>query len=158
MNDLPLRRVARIVVLDGVQSVLLVRYSDHRQGRPGFWAAPGGALEAGETHRAAAARELGEETGLSADIGEELWTREFEFEAPQGLVRQHEQFFLVVLQTVAPQVRNTSSEPIQEHRWWTLSDLRATAAVIYPEGLAARISDIVESGVGRSGRSAPEVP
>jgi len=143
--------VARIVVLDGAKSVLLVRYHDHRPGRPGFWVVPGGALEAGETHRAAAARELSEETGLSDEIGPELWSREFELDSPQGIVRQEERYFLVNLAAFAPAVRNTSLEPIQEHRWWTLSDLRATAEIIYPEGLAAAVSGIVESHMRRKG-------
>lgn len=144
LTHLPLRRVARVVVLDGAQSVLLVRYLGDRPNRPGFWVVPGGALEAGETHRAAAARELREETGLNAEIGSELWRRDLELELPQGMVNQQERYFLVNLAAFAPAVRNTSSEPIQEHRWWTLSDLRATTEVVYPEGLADAISEIVE--------------
>jgi len=110
---------------------------------------PGGALEAGETHRAAAARELMEETELSAEIGRELWSRDFELDTADGMVHQQERYFLVNLTAIALAVRNISSEPIQEHRWWTLSELRATAEVVYPEGLAGAISDIVENRVDR---------
>ncbi|AOP49065.1 methyltransferase, FxLD system [Streptomyces lydicus] len=52
------------VVTDGSGRVLLGRSTR------GMWELPGGRVEAGETFEAAAVRELAEETGLTADIGE----------------------------------------------------------------------------------------
>ena len=52
-------------------------------------------MEQSETHRAAAARELREETGLNADIGPELWQRSFDMDLGQGPVHQVERAYLL---------------------------------------------------------------
>jgi 8-oxo-dGTP pyrophosphatase MutT (NUDIX family) len=142
MTVLPVRHVARLVVLDAAHSILLVRYREDRPGRPrSYWVPPGGALETGEAHREAAARELSEETGLVARVGKELWTRRFELDLPQGRVDQLERYFLVQLDVVAPLVRNTSPEMIEEHRWWSLQELQVTDEVIYPDGFIPALSE-----------------
>lgn len=54
-----------VVCLRGGEVLLI------RRGKPpglGSWSIPGGRMEVGETARAAALRELGEETGVSAEI------------------------------------------------------------------------------------------
>jgi 8-oxo-dGTP pyrophosphatase MutT (NUDIX family) len=88
-------------------------------------------------------RELREETGLTAEIGKELWHKTFRFELPQGLIMQDEQYFLVRLAEVAPHVHNSSSEAIAEHRWWPLRELQSTTQVIYPDGLASDIESVL---------------
>lgn len=50
------------VVRDGLGRLLLVKRG-HEPGR-GLWSVPGGRVEAGEEHRAAAVREVAEETGV----------------------------------------------------------------------------------------------
>jgi 8-oxo-dGTP pyrophosphatase MutT (NUDIX family) len=137
---LPLREAARLIVLDAAGAILLVRYLDHRAGRECYWATPGGRVEADESPEAAAARELWEETGLRAEVGPMLWGRRFQWESPEGWLEQAETFFLVRLAETSPVVRNSSPEAIEEHRWWSLDDLRATTEIIYPEGLMDELS------------------
>jgi ADP-ribose pyrophosphatase YjhB (NUDIX family) len=59
------------VVRDEAGRVLLVRRGPEAT-RAGLWSVPAGFVDAGEEVRAAARRELEEETGLVAEIGEVL--------------------------------------------------------------------------------------
>ncbi|MFV9673012.1 MAG: NUDIX hydrolase [Acidimicrobiia bacterium] len=68
-EDHPTPGAGAVVIKDGL--MLLIRrrrgaYVDH-------WAVPGGRQRRGETMRAAAAREVLEETGLTIEVGESLW-------------------------------------------------------------------------------------
>ena len=144
MSVLPVRNVARLVVLDSQHSVLLVRYDDGRPGRPvSYWTTPGGAIESDETVHEAASRELLEETGFVAPIGRELWERRFELELACGRVLQFERFFLVQLDAASPSAVNSSLEDIAEHRWWTLDALNKTSEVLFPKDLASAVGKVL---------------
>src|SRR2546427_10782857 len=104
MTRKPVREVARLVLLDANKAALLMRYDDGPADRRSYWVTPGGALERGESHRAAASRELMEETGLAAEIGAELWEADFDFALPQGDVNERERFFLARPQPGLPPV------------------------------------------------------
>jgi ADP-ribose pyrophosphatase YjhB (NUDIX family) len=60
---------AAVLVFDEAGRVLLVRRGPGAT-RPGLWCVPAGFVDYGEDVRSAAARELEEETGLTAEVGE----------------------------------------------------------------------------------------
>ncbi|MCP2097675.1 8-oxo-dGTP pyrophosphatase MutT, NUDIX family [Actinosynnema pretiosum] len=67
-----MRRSARALLFDGRGRVVLIRRT--RPGREPYWVLPGGGVEPGDAdHRAAVARELVEELGAVAAIGEQVF-------------------------------------------------------------------------------------
>lgn len=63
---------AAVVVWDDAGRLLLVKRAPGAT-RAGLWSIPAGYVDYGEDVREAAARELSEETGLEADVGEAVW-------------------------------------------------------------------------------------
>lgn len=63
---------AAVVVRDADDRLLLIRRGSGAT-RSGFWAIPAGFVDYGEDVKSAAARELREETGLIAEIGEPVF-------------------------------------------------------------------------------------
>ena len=66
------RRAAKVVLLDEVDWVLLVRFE---RGGQSWWAVRGGRLEEGETYEGAARRKVEEETNLNLrELGPWVWS------------------------------------------------------------------------------------
>ena len=140
-----MRRAARVVLLDPDDRVLLMRYDD---GPPNgrHWSTPGGGLNAGEGYRAAAARELAEETGWSdVPLLGEVRRRSFEMEYGGQLVRQRERLYLARIDQACREIRGVeamhAADGIAAWRWWTLAELDSTAEVVWPPGLANLIRE-----------------
>ncbi len=145
---LPIRASARLVILDPADRVLLFQVEGPigrdpaRPDRRLFWMTPGGGVEPGEDFQATAARELVEETGISAPIGPLLAERRREVVLGRagGLVpgMVHEQYFLVRAPVAAIDCSgwlDYEREDIRDHRWWTLAELGATPELVVPKGL-----------------------
>ena len=144
MADPPVRqrRVGRIILVDESGLSLLFRCGDPARPAAGtWWFPPGGAVEPGESAADSARRELREETGLDAqDLGPIVLQRQIEYEFEGVHYSQEEAYFQVRCDHFDISDSGwTENERrvVQEHRWWSVNELRATTDTVYPEGLVA---------------------
>ena len=141
--SLPVRRAARVILLDSAGRVLLMRY-DQPPPNGQHWATPGGGAEDGEDYPAAALRELAEETGWTdiVLIGEVL-RRSFDMDYAGRMVRQDERLYLARTDHAGREIRDLAAmheaDGIAAWRWWTLAELEGTDEQVWPPGLAAII-------------------
>lgn len=140
----PLRHAARVALLDPADQVLLLYY-DQPPPNGRHWATPGGGIEPGEDYRAAALRELAEETGWSSDVTllGEILRHTYEMAHLGTMVRQEERIYLARTSQARREIRGVeamhAADGIGAWRWWTLAELDATAEDVWPHGLAALI-------------------
>jgi 8-oxo-dGTP diphosphatase len=143
-----LRTAARAVVVDDEGRVLLVRFR-FRDGRT-VWTTVGGGVEAGETHEAAARRELLEEAGLEAELGPEIWRRTHFWEGGIDWDGQTERYFLVRTPAFDPEPglswEQLEAEGMTDIRWWTVDEIAASEGPFAPRGLADHLHELLEHG------------
>ncbi|WP_093608330.1 NUDIX hydrolase [Streptomyces indicus] len=152
-----LRRVARVVLLDPQDRVLLLH--GHEPGAPDddWWFTPGGGLEGAETREQAALRELAEETGITdVDLGPVLWKRVCSFPFAGRRWDQDEWYFLArtTAQTAAeveagaamPGLTELERRSVAGLRWWTCGELSSTHETVYPTKLAGLLSALLDEG------------
>jgi 8-oxo-dGTP pyrophosphatase MutT (NUDIX family) len=149
------RRTARLVALDDRGRLLLICYEDQRVAdhphnptrAPFLWATPGGGVNPDESFEDGALRELWEETGWrDVPLGPCLWTRQVDFVLNGEPIRADERYYLV--RAPRPELDLGNMEDLErtfyrEHRWWTLAELRASDALIFPLGLPDLLAPIL---------------
>jgi 8-oxo-dGTP diphosphatase len=141
-----LRHATRGLVLDPSDRLLLLRCE-----LPGksFWVAPGGGLEAGESHHEALARELREEIGLeSADIQQHVWRQEAVGPYAAGHDGVRNDYYVVRTSHFIPEpTADWELEGVSDCHWWTLDELLAADAEFSPLALPTLIQALLTEGV-----------
>ena len=164
-RELLRRRAARVLVIDPADRLLLLCGGDPAVPGPRFWWTVGGGIEAGESARAGAVRELHEETGLivAADALVGPLHRDYSsFEFDKWHVEQENEFFAVRVQgwTTAPAALEAiETASIDGAGWWSVEQLRSHAdgrphdgpgrpdEPVYPPDLA----DVLEAALAALG-------
>lgn len=144
------RPTARVLLVNpSNQLFMILTHFDPELGLPPRWLTPGGGIDAGETPKQAAVRELFEETGLVAteeDLGELYWQTDGRWDWSDGIHYQTYTDYFFVLRVKDFELNNAAWTP-EEHRdviswrWWSVSDLVVTDELVGPHGLARHIGD-----------------
>jgi 8-oxo-dGTP pyrophosphatase MutT (NUDIX family) len=143
------RPSARVLLLDSEGRVLLFHGGNPSDEDDTFWFTVGGGVESGEDIRAAAVRELFEETGVKLPddklIGP-VWRRRVVFSFDGRSYDAEEWFFVASTDNTEVDTSGFSQielDTIDEHRWWSAADLRSTTDTVYPVQLADLLPELL---------------
>jgi 8-oxo-dGTP pyrophosphatase MutT (NUDIX family) len=142
------RRSARVLVVDGADRILLLRFTNDALAGGGGWITPGGGVDAAESLVDAAVRELREEIGLivtAEELGPPVaYTSGHDEHWPIGLLRD-DFFFHRVDRHDVDEAGMEAFERANHggHRWWTVDELTRTTDPVYPPSLAPFLSDLL---------------
>ena len=138
------REAARVLLLDPDDRTLLIAFEPEPGRR--VWTAPGGGLEPGETHEAAARRELTEELGVAPELGPWVWWRRVRFTFRGLTLEQTERWFLARTGPLEPAEAPAGDAVTRGMRWWTPAELARTDDQLAPARLADALEQLLREG------------
>jgi len=143
------RDTARVLLYTAQNELLLLKtHFDPEVGLPPRWLIPGGGIDSGETPKAAAIRELREETGLQlleADLGEPslvasgswLWADGVSFHTYTDTIFEYQ---TPKFEIDTSGFTNDELRDVLEYRWWHVKDLLDSQELIGPHELVTYLS------------------
>ncbi|MFF0488086.1 NUDIX domain-containing protein [Nocardia sp. NPDC004068] len=147
------RTSARVVLLDDQDRILLMRGHDPQTPHLPFWFTVGGGVEPGETLRAAAVRELWEETGYALDstfLRGPIWRRVAVFPFDGELIRSEELFFVArARSSFEPKAADPTvweRRCVNAYKWCAPEDIEKldrSGETVYPYHLDRLLSEAV---------------
>ncbi|MEU3617513.1 NUDIX hydrolase [Streptomyces sp. NPDC006872] len=145
-----LRKVARVVLLDPQDRILLLHGHEPDDPADDWWFTPGGGVEGDETREEAALRELVEETGIAeVELGPVLWRRRCSFPFAGRRWDQDEWYYLArttVTATRATALTELERRSVAGARWWTCQELTRAHETVYPTRLAELLRRLLDEG------------